>query len=144
MFRQLWRTGQIINLPSDIFGPFMILEKIGEVAYRLQLPVASRIHPVFHVSQLKQFIRPHQEVSASLPPDDVHLQVPVKVLQQRIHRSDHRSVAQVLIQWSGGDASMVTWEDKDSLRQLFLRAPAWGQAVSQEEGNVSIPGADGD
>uniref|UniRef100_A0A8R7UFV3 Chromo domain-containing protein n=1 Tax=Triticum urartu TaxID=4572 RepID=A0A8R7UFV3_TRIUA len=72
-----------------------------------------------------------------LPSIDTRLQFPVKVLQERLRRSDNRYVAQVLVQWSGGDASSATWEDKDSLRQLFPRAPAWGQSGSQEGGNVS-------
>ena len=38
-------------------GPFELLERVGEVAYRLALPPALEgIHPVFHVSQLRLLV----------------------------------------------------------------------------------------
>ena len=82
-------------------------------------------------------MQPQHEVLKSLPSVDAHLQFPVKILQERIRRSDLRSMAQVLLRWSGEDASSATWEEKDLLRQLFPRASAWGQAGSQEGANVT-------
>ena len=42
------------------YGPYKIIVKIGEVAYRLQLPETAYIHPVFHVSLLRDCIGDHQ------------------------------------------------------------------------------------
>ena len=43
------------KLPKCFYGPFKIVEQIGNIAYKLELPEGSRIHPIFHYSILKPF-----------------------------------------------------------------------------------------
>ena len=125
------------KLVFKFFGPYNILERVGQVAYNLDLPAGSRVHPVFHVSQLKQCVGDGVQVSSLLPPPAAVFQVPEQILQQRLRRRGHRMITQVLVQWSGDVAAHATWEDLEPLRQHFPFAPAWGQAGAQGEGIVN-------
>jgi hypothetical protein len=50
------------KLAPRYIGPFKILEKRGEAAYQLELPLQlSEVHDVFHVSQLRKCLRVLEE-----------------------------------------------------------------------------------
>ncbi|KAK1696847.1 hypothetical protein QYE76_013544 [Lolium multiflorum] len=77
------------------------------------------------------------KVLPHVPLPDAARQIPVQVLQRRVRQQGHITMVQVLVQWSGASEEMATWEDLDSLKQRFPRAPAWGQAGIQGVGGVS-------
>lgn len=61
---QPYRLRSLASRPNEKLSPryydhFEVEEKIGQVAYRLRLPKIARIHPVFHISQLKKRIDPY-------------------------------------------------------------------------------------
>ena len=48
------QTGPVSKLSPQFCGLFKILNKVGQVAYKLELPAHSKVHPVFHVSHLRK------------------------------------------------------------------------------------------
>ena len=75
-----------LKLFAKFFGPYRVLEKIEVVAYKLELPAMTRIHPVFHVSQLKLHVGPvvkHTELPL-LTEDGLLAKEPVAILDRRI------------------------------------------------------------
>jgi hypothetical protein len=129
------RTSQ--KLSFRYFGPYKILARVGTVAYRLQLPASSTIHPMFHMSQLKRFIPPSVPITHDLLDAFDSFQVPLAILSRRIVTRGVRAVRQVLIHWSSLPTSPATWEDLESLQQRFSSAPAWGQAGANGGRDVS-------
>jgi len=126
------------KLAFKFFGPFQIEAQVGTVSYKLSLPSSSYIHPIFHVSQLKQAL-PVKYEAAELPTALMGHQIPEQVLQRRVLSKDSAVVLQGLIKWSGLTQSLATWVDLESLKQRFPRAPAWGQAGSKGGGSVTAP-----
>ena len=65
-------------------------------------------------------------------------------MQRRVVFKYNKNVDQVQVKWSHTPLEEATWEDLEGLQQRFPRAPAWGQAGCEEQGNVIIPGGDKD
>ncbi|KAK0600514.1 hypothetical protein LWI29_015726 [Acer saccharum] len=111
-----------LKLAPRFFGPYQVLARIGSVAYRLQLPTGSQIHPVFHVSQLKKSIGTTVRPSSTLPPTGPNGQMlvyPVSIVSRKIVKRNNQAVAQVLVQWSNTTPEDATWEDAAWIRLQF-------------------------
>jgi hypothetical protein len=44
------------KLSPKYYGPYKVLQNIGTMAYKLELPASSQVHSLFHVSCLKKVI----------------------------------------------------------------------------------------
>ena len=112
-----------MKLAPHFVGPFEILERIGPVAYILALPPSlARIHDVFHVSLIRQYIPDIVHVLDwnTLQVEDRQLALEqVCIVEQRELTLRGRTIEQVRVQWDPIDDSSTTWEDASRLRDLY-------------------------
>lgn len=129
------------KLSPRYFGPFQVVKRIGEVAYKLQLPESSRIHPVFHVSLLKKAIGHHQaeeQLPTGMEGDSVSAQVPIAVLAARTVMQQGEQVNQFLVQWKDKAIEEATWEEEFSFRSQFPSFKLEDKFDFQQGGNDRI------
>jgi hypothetical protein len=55
------------KLAPKYYGPYKVLERIESMAFKLELPPYSHVHPIFHVSCLKKVISDKISVQTILP-----------------------------------------------------------------------------
>ena len=107
------------KLSSSYYGSYKVLERIGSIAYGLELPSYSKINNVFHISQLKKLIGPAvqpQPLPTCLEENlELHVQ-PERVLQSRYSKKGH---LEVLLKWKNLPNYENTWEDYDVVRLQF-------------------------
>lgn len=111
-----------LKLSAKYFGPFAVMKRIGLVAYKLQFPIGSKIHPIFHVSQLKKQIGLKAATMPLLPVVDSHghfVVEPVALLDTRITLRGNQSVPQNFIYRSNSTADDATWEDTTHIKGQF-------------------------
>ncbi len=118
----VWLSTRNLQLPTGLsrklaarwIGPYKVLEQIGQVAYRLELPKElSAMHPVFHISLLKPVegtVEPRQPVFTAEDDDTAEYEVD-RILAKRKHRNSW----EYLVLWKGYAAHEATWEPLSGL-----------------------------
>ena len=112
------------KLAPRYVGPFKILSRHGEVAYQLELPASlSRVHDVFHVSQLKKCLHvPEEQISLeelAVKEDLTYEEYLIKILNvaEKVTRS--RTIRMCKVQWNRYSEADATWEREDELRKTY-------------------------
>ena len=114
-------TGKSLKPSPKFYGPFKVINKVGKVAYKLDLPLEAKIHNVFHVSQLmkafgysSQFIPLLDNVV-----QDVEFEL-IAILDRKKVKRGNRAGVQLLIHWKHLSPTEATWEFIYEIRMRFL------------------------
>ena len=89
LMRGVHRFGVRGKLSPRYIGPFEILERVGEVTYRLALPPSlAGVHDVFHVSQLRRYVADPSHIldhsDLLIEPDHTFIEHLIRVLDRRV------------------------------------------------------------
>ncbi|KAL6225622.1 hypothetical protein ACLB2K_004471 [Fragaria x ananassa] len=106
---------KIAKLSPRFIGPFQIIEKVGTVAYRLDLPqYLSNMHNVFHVSMLQDYKPDSSHVidhsTIELSEDVTYDEAPVRIVGREVRKLRTKEIPMVKILWNRHDENEALWE----------------------------------
>ena len=132
------------KLAPCYIGPFRILAKRGEVAYQLELPPhLSRVHDVFHVSQLRRCfsdpIRGVDHETLDLQDNLTYREYPVRILDQAERVTRRHNIKFLKVQWSHHSEREATWEREDRLR---LEYPTFFPPTPESRDEILLSGGE--
>ena len=127
------------KLSPKFFGPYKILEKIGLVAYKLELLDNATIHLVFHVSQLKKVVGPHEENKNDIPMLTKNYKWKVVPEEVYGYLKNKSGSWDVLISWKGLPRHEATWEMYEEVQQRFSDFHLEDKVNLEKECNNRLP-----
>ncbi|GJY47187.1 putative reverse transcriptase domain-containing protein [Tanacetum coccineum] len=112
------------KLAPRFVGPFEIVEKVGPVAYRLDLPEElNGVHDTFHVSNLKKCLA---DPTLQVPLDEIQVDAklnfveePVEILEREFKKLKRSRIAIVKVRWNSKRGPEFTWEREDQMKLKY-------------------------
>ncbi|GKB37646.1 putative reverse transcriptase domain-containing protein [Tanacetum coccineum] len=119
------RFGKKGKLAPRFVGPFEIVEKVGPMAYLLDLPEElSGVHDTFHVSNLKKCL---DDLTLKVPLEEIRVDAklnfveePVEILEREFKKLKRSRIVIVKVRWNTKHGPEFTWERED---QMELKYP---------------------
>ncbi|XP_019171995.1 PREDICTED: uncharacterized protein LOC109167435 [Ipomoea nil] len=122
--RGVMRFGKKGKLSPRFIGAYEILERVGNLAYRLALPLElERVHDVFHVSQIKRYVHDPAHVlpSEEIPLDEdlTYEERPLRILDFKMRDTRRKSVKIIKVWWKDHGVEEATWELESTMREQY-------------------------
>ena len=101
------------KLQRRFVGPFKVTEVIGQQAYKLSLPKDWKVHPVFHVSLLKDWRTANLQEDQPIPSDAPEVEEPYyeieKILRWRKVKRNKKIIKEYVVLWKNFPVEETSW-----------------------------------
>ncbi|GJU94046.1 putative reverse transcriptase domain-containing protein [Tanacetum coccineum] len=123
-WKGVMRFGKRGKLNPRYIGPFRIIERIGPVAYRLELPQElSRVHNVFHICNLKKCL---SDDTLVIPLEEIQLddklnfvEEPVEIMDREVKQLKRSRIPIIKVRWNARRGPEYTWEREDQFKEKY-------------------------
>ncbi|XP_070014978.1 uncharacterized protein [Nicotiana sylvestris] len=123
-FVGMMRFGKKGKFSVRYVGPYRIIKRIGQVAYKLELTLEmSLVHPVFHVSMLKKVVG---DLSLILPVEAIEVneelsykEIPVVILDRQVRKLRNKEIASVKVLWGNKQVEEATWVAEEEMKKKY-------------------------
>ncbi len=130
------------KIGPQLVGPFKVLERIGRLAYRLELPANMRIHDVISIAHLEPATDPAEDpyrrrrlpVPAVVVEGEEEYEIE-KLLRKRSIRRGRGWSTQYLVRWLGYGPEADTWEVE---RELLRHAKETVEEYEAANANAAL------
>ncbi|GKD62196.1 hypothetical protein Tco_1299705 [Tanacetum coccineum] len=124
-WKEVIHFGKRGKLNLRYVGHFKVIEKVGDVAYKPELPEElSRVHNTFHVSNLKKC---YVDEPFAIPLEGLHfddklqfVEEPVEIMDREVKRLKRSHIPLVKVRWNSKRGPEFTWEREDKFRKKYL------------------------
>ena len=104
------------KLASKYAGPYKIIERIGKVAYRLDLPTNIKAHNVFHVHTLKLYTQAQDDRQPTRPPALIIDHEEEYEVETILDKRTRNRRTEYLVKWLGYPVHESSWEPSQNMK----------------------------
>ncbi|XP_070002835.1 uncharacterized protein [Nicotiana sylvestris] len=118
------RFGKKGKLSLRYVGPHRIIQRVGKVSYRLDLPSEmSLVHPVFHVSMLKKAVGDPSTIvlvgTIEVNEELSYEEIPLAILDRQVRKLRNKETASVKMLWRNQQVEESTWEAEKEMKKKY-------------------------
>ncbi|XP_038882279.1 uncharacterized protein LOC120073511 [Benincasa hispida] len=124
LWKGILRFNRKGKLSPRYIRPYEIIERVGPMAYRLNLPPElSRIHDVFHMEIFRKYVPDPTHVLSEQPvqlkENLSYEEEPVEILDKKEQVLRNKTIPLVKVLWQNHNMEEATWEAEEKIRNKY-------------------------